>query len=47
MSHDDIRVERADESRYETDEPVRYGVEGGVATLTSTAPSSTTPRTPR
>lgn len=38
MSHDDIRVERADESRYETDEPVLYGVEGGVATLTLNRP---------
>ncbi|WP_445157556.1 enoyl-CoA hydratase [Halomonas sp. E14] len=38
MSHDDIRVERADESRYETDEPVRYGVEGRVATLTLNRP---------
>ena len=38
MSHDDAFIERPDTAAYETDEPVQYRVEDGVAILTLSRP---------
>jgi len=39
MSHDDAFIERPDTAAYETDEPVQYRVEDGVAVLTLSRPA--------